>query len=341
MTQPKFTAYALPNLPTGQNIDMGGIYFIPITGDKNLLSLHIRKEDNSGWWSIGTIDTSSDVVNTVNNLTGHVGIDLSFESGILKIQVTGMGSPTSVTDIDLDARYRKNNEPIPWGDIVGFPDGDFVHKTGNETIGGTKTFTNSPKMPEPTNNTDGANKKYVDDMDSDLQQQITNILNSLGSGMNFVDEIDASVDPDFPVNPDEGTKKGDTWVVTEGGIIGGVSVASGALIIAKQDNASQTNSSQWAIVDSGYGQATETILGIARIAKQEEVDLGENDTKFITPKKLKEYLNNFIITVIEAASLSFVRYDSVQELTNNQKQTARNNIDAASKEDVLWGSKEI
>jgi hypothetical protein len=39
---------------------------------------------------------------------------------------------------------------------------DFVSKTQDETIAGVKTFSSSPIVPTPTNDTDAANKEYVD-----------------------------------------------------------------------------------------------------------------------------------------------------------------------------------
>jgi hypothetical protein len=39
---------------------------------------------------------------------------------------------------------------------------NLVHKTGDETIAGTKTFTSSPIVPAPTTNTQAANKAYID-----------------------------------------------------------------------------------------------------------------------------------------------------------------------------------
>lgn len=41
-------------------------------------------------------------------------------------------------------------------------DSSVVHATGNETITGTKTFSNSPIVPSPTANSHAANKAYVD-----------------------------------------------------------------------------------------------------------------------------------------------------------------------------------
>lgn len=42
-------------------------------------------------------------------------------------------------------------------------DSSTVHKTGNETIEGVKTFTSSPILPTPISDYQGATKKYVDD----------------------------------------------------------------------------------------------------------------------------------------------------------------------------------
>lgn len=40
-------------------------------------------------------------------------------------------------------------------------DAAVVHNSGNESVGGVKTFTSSPIVPDPTNNTDAANKQWV------------------------------------------------------------------------------------------------------------------------------------------------------------------------------------
>ena len=45
-------------------------------------------------------------------------------------------------------------------------DSAVVHKTGNESIGGVKIFVASPTVPTPGNNTDAANKAYVDSVAS-------------------------------------------------------------------------------------------------------------------------------------------------------------------------------
>ena len=42
-------------------------------------------------------------------------------------------------------------------------DADVVKLTGNQTVGGVKAFTESPTVPEPTDDSEAATKKYVDD----------------------------------------------------------------------------------------------------------------------------------------------------------------------------------
>jgi len=57
-------------------------------------------------------------------------------------------------------------------------------------------------------------------------------------------------------------------------------------LIAKIDNPWNTDSN-WLIVESNRDQATETILWVARIATQAEVDAWTDDTTIVTPLKLK------------------------------------------------------
>lgn len=48
-------------------------------------------------------------------------------------------------------------------------DADLVHRTGNETIAGKKTFTGAVVVPSPTANTHAATKKYIDDIVGDIE----------------------------------------------------------------------------------------------------------------------------------------------------------------------------
>jgi hypothetical protein len=96
---------------------------------------------------------------------------------------------------------------------------------------------------------------------------------------------------DFPTGTG-GTKKGDYWYVTSAGTVQGVVLNVGDLLIANIDNASPTSSADWTFLESNRDQATETVLGVVRLATQAEADAGTNDTAVITPLKLKTVLDN-------------------------------------------------
>ncbi len=146
-----------------------------------------------------------------------------------------------------------------------------------------------------------------------------------------------------------GTKKGDYWYVTVAGTPSGVSpsvtLAVGDVLIANQDNASTTNSSQWVFLETNQQQATTTIVGITRyatgaetqtqtegsaavtplglasltatetrqglaeIATQAETNAGLDDTRIVTPLKLATYVSNatgsYSTSVGNGAALSF------------------------------------
>ena len=131
-----------------------------------------------------------------------------------------------------------------------------------------------------------------------------------------------------------GTKKGDYWYVTVAGTPSSVSpavtLAVGDVVIANQDNASTTNSTQWIFLETNQQQATTTIVGITRyatgvetqgqtlstaavtpqglasvvatetsqglaeIATQAETNAGLDDTRIVTPLKLATYISNTV-----------------------------------------------
>lgn len=330
----KFTPYALKTLPSS-SIDVNGIYFIKGDSDQ-YFRIYLRKSDNSDWVELGL----TSFVNSVNELTGEVNIDLEFDNGKLSILATGDGTASVVAEIDLDNRYRRLGIDIPWSDITGAPnfalDDDVVHKAGSETITGDKTFTATPRVPlVPTHNQHTTSKKYVDDIEEGLQTQIDNIETSIGTGVNIVDEIDCSTNPPFPSNPD-GTTKGDSWVVSAAGKIGGSNgrqVDVGNLIIAKVDNARSgsyaTAGEDWIILQSDLDQATESTAGFAKIATNAQTDAGTDDKTIITPKKLQRKIDDFEGSQQTSNDGRYVRYDGSQSLSSGQRSTARNNIAAA------------
>jgi len=100
----------------------------------------------------------------------------------------------------------------------------------------------------------------------------------------------------FPVGstPVAGTKKGDYWYVSVAGTTGGVAFNVGDVIIAKIDSASTSSAADWIQLEVNRDQATESVLGVSRIATQTEVNTGTNDTAYVTPLKLVTYLNNAV-----------------------------------------------
>jgi len=146
---------------------------------------------------------------------------------------------------------------------------------------------------------------------------------------NLEGDWDASTG-EFPVgsHPEPGTFKGDYWYVTVAGTVDGVPFNVGDVIIAKIDNASTTDNNDWIQLETNRDQATETILGlvklatsgetqtgivtdkvvtpftlssrtatetrtgIAEIATQAETDAGTDDERIVTPLKLKTLLDN-------------------------------------------------
>ncbi|MEZ8115175.1 phage tail protein [Vibrio splendidus] len=75
----------------------------------------------------------------------------------------------------------------------------------------------------------------------------------------------------------------------------------------------------------GTPQATEERAGIAEIATQSEVDEGDSDKRFVTPKKLKAPLVRASHTLGQSKSLGVIRY---QPKTINANETIPDNVNA-------------
>jgi hypothetical protein len=89
---------------------------------------------------------------------------------------------------------------------------------------------------------------------------------------------------------------GNAWIVISGSfpatVPGGSSVSPGDMIIALVNTASPTNPNHWTIVEGNNNAATETNAGIIEIATQAEVDGRTDDSRAVTPLKLKTTLAN-------------------------------------------------
>jgi len=125
----------------------------------NISKLSDRPNQNDGLSSTqlkGRFDKAGNDIKTYINdvLLEELERTTDGDSGADNIGATAVGDGTATTvqgileEIDAD---------------VTALDGAVVHKTGNETIAGVKTFTDSPIVPAPTADTHPATKKYVDD----------------------------------------------------------------------------------------------------------------------------------------------------------------------------------
>lgn len=105
--------------------------------------------------------------------------------------------------------------------------------------------------------------------------------------------LDCSLNPSYPV-----AMKGDAYTVNIAGKIGGpagTDVQVRDVIYCTVNNPGGTEAAagaSWNVIQGNLVQATTLIAGIARIATQAEVTTGLDDTKFITPLKLKTLLNS-------------------------------------------------
>jgi hypothetical protein len=127
-------------------------------------------------------------------------------------------------------------------------------------------------------------KAYVD--------QVAGGLGNLEGGW------DTTVYSSFPqVTSPAVIKKGDYWYATSAGTINTntsttVLINVGDVFIANKDNAQSITEADWIVLETNRDQATEVILGLAKIATDAELTAGTNDTNIVTPLKLKTYLDN-------------------------------------------------
>lgn len=129
----------------------------------------------------------------------------------------------------------------------------------------------------------------------------------------LIGSFDASTATDFPTAPG-GTNKGDYWRVSNSGlnpsVVHGEELSTGDVLIAAINNPNVTTTTDWIFLNMNINQATETVAGIAEIATQAESDAGTDDTKIITPLKLKTTLDTrvggYAATFGNGSSTSFV-----------------------------------
>ena len=222
------------------------------------------------WDGMNWIDMSGDI----RDVIGGAGLTAGTSSGIVTLDINVDGSTVEIVS-----------------DILQVKDGGIT--TAKLANVSTDLTTNSGSTAVPTA---AAVKSYVD-------------ANVAGLG-NLEGGWDASVGS-FPVgsSPTAGTKSGDYWYVTVAGTVDGEAFAIGDLIVAKINAASTTSKADWIRLEVNRDQATETVLGLAEIATQAEVNTGTDDQRIVTPLKLKTYLDaavgGYSANVGDATATSF------------------------------------
>lgn len=157
--------------------------------------------------------------------------------------------------------------------VLTGPSTDLVHRTGAETISGTKTFTAAPQVPTPANAGDAANKGYVNAQTA----AILHVQPDAGSANNFLTGITAAgvitkAQPSF-------ANLSGTLGVSQGGT-GQTAFAKGDLLAAANSttlnrlaagtdgqvltaDSTQTNGLKWASVSTllDYQKAAAAVVG--------------------------------------------------------------------------------
>lgn len=261
-------------LPTA-NIDKDKVYFYPSEHDGKNLAIAVRDRDNAIWYKLDPDTTgggATGVIESINGLsTPDVQLELAFDEDTKALTITGGANSVDLSLFALDD--------------------DVVHITGDEDIGGTKTFEVSPIVPAGTANNHAVNKSQLDA----LNNIITQIL---ASGLKPQGAIDVSSNPNYP----DATEAWMFWIATGDGRIGGASgekVKSGDWIIAKEINAGGTHAAvgdDWSIIQHNLDYATMTTPGYIQIAEEVSnwVEENESDTTAVTPSHLVKYLMDYL-----------------------------------------------
>jgi hypothetical protein len=222
------------------------------------------------WDGTAWIDMSGDI----RDVIGGAGLTAATSNGIITLDVNVDNSTVEIAT-----------------DTIRVKDGGIT--TAKLADVSTNLTTNSGSTAVPTA---AAVKSYVD-------------ANVGGLG-NLEGGWDAS-SGSFPVgsSPVAGTKAGDYWYVTVAGTVDAAAFNVGDVIIAKINSASTTVASDWIQLEVNRNQATETNLGVVRIADQTSVNAGTDDQEAVTPLKLKTYLDanvgGYTTLIGNGASTSF------------------------------------
>jgi hypothetical protein len=218
----------------------------------NTMDYRIYFWDGTSW-----VDMSGDI----RDVVGGAGLTASTNNGVVSLDIN---VDNTTIDFTVDSIQVKDG-------------GITTAKLANVS---TDLTLNNSSLAVPTAN---AVKTYVD--------SITGGLGNLEGGW------DVSLNMSFPIaTPPSTVKKGDYWYATSAAtfyVMGGASVTVevGDVFVAKFDNAMSNSEPDWIVLQVNKDQATETTLGLVRIADQSTVNAGLDDQEAITSLKLKTYLD--------------------------------------------------
>jgi hypothetical protein len=263
----------------------GQIYFDTTTGVKKLYLY------NGTTW----LDLTGDITSVVagNGLTGggtggDVTLDVNVDNATIEInadivRVKDLGITTAKLNDGAVTTIKLGDNQVTLAKLATVANNTVLGNISGATanVSTITIVTDLASASSTTLATSSAVKSYID----------TNI-GALGN----LEGAWSAAGGTFPVGstPVAGTKKGDYWYVSVAGTVGGVAFNIGDVIIAKIDSASTTLASDWIQLEVNRDQATESVLGVARIATQAETNTGTNDTAYVTPLKMVTYLNNAV-----------------------------------------------
>ena len=159
-----------------------------------------------------------------------------------------------------------------------------------------------------------------------IEALISAVNTTISGALIFKGSYDAAANtPLLDATPIAGIKQGWTYVVTVAGTFFAEAMQVGDMVIAKQD--SPTLAAHWTTVNKNIPDivaASESVSGIIEIATTAEVTAGTDDTRAITPLKLKQALGTtaslslarkFSVTIGDGAALTYA-------VTHNLNSTA-------------------
>lgn len=142
-------------------------------------------------------------------------------------------------------------------------------------------------------------------------------LSDVTGTLRFIGGYNTTTNTPNLTTPAPGTvKSGYYYVVTVSGSFFGTALAVGDSLFANIDNPAVL--ADWTIVEGNNVQATETIMGILKLATQVLTDAGADDLTAVTPLKLTTFITNKGITKkVVFTPISIGTVPGVQLLTHN------------------------